>query len=149
MILHRITTKAYARDLSGTGAMLYGGRWNRKGVRVLYTSESLSLSALETIANMPSNQLGLNLYCIEINFPKNLEVTTPETLPDGWNSFPYTAGSVALGTDFFKGGGLCLKLPSAIIPTEYNFLLNPLHEDFDKVRVTDVRPLILDQRLIK
>lgn len=149
MILHRISTKAYARDLSGTGAMLYGGRWNRKGVRVVYTSESLSLSALETIANMHSNRIGLNLYCIEIDFPEKLEVTLPDSLPDGWNSFPYTAGSVGLGSGFFKNGGLCLKVPSAIIPTEYNYLLNPMHKDFDLVRVVDVRPLILDQRLIK
>ena len=149
MILHRITTKAYANDLSGTGAMLYGGRWNRRGIRMLYTSESLSLAALEIIANVNSSQLGENLYCIEIDFTEGLEVTLTKELPEGWNAFPYTSGSVALGTDCFKNGALCLKVPSAIIPTEYNYLLNPLHEDFHKIKVVDVRPLILDQRLVK
>lgn len=149
MILHRITTKAYASDLSGTGAMLYGGRWNRRGIRMLYTSESLSLAALEIIANINSNQLGVNLCCIEIDFPEALEYIFEEKLPEGWNAFPYTSGSVAFGTDYFKNGVLCLKVPSAIIPSEYNYLLNPLHDDFHKIKVVDVRPLILDQRLKK
>ena len=149
MILHRITTKAYANDLSGTGAMLYGGRWNRRGIRMLYTSESLSLAALEIIANINSSQLGVNWYCIEIDFSEDLEVTFEEKLPEGWNAFPYTSGSVAFGSDYFKIGALCLKVPSAIIPSEYNYLLNPLHKDFHKIKVVDVRPLILDQRLKK
>jgi len=149
MILHRITTKAYANDLSGTGAMLYGGRWNRRGIRMLYTSESLSLAALEIIANINSSQLGVNLYCIEIDFAEGLEITLAQQLPEGWNAFPYTSGSVVFGTYFFKNGGLCLKVPSAIIPTEHNYLLNPLHKDFHEIKVVDVRPLILDQRLVK
>lgn len=52
MILHRITSKAYIQDKSGKGAMLYGGRWNPKGIRMLYTSESLSFATLETIVNL-------------------------------------------------------------------------------------------------
>jgi len=52
MVLYRITSKAYVRDLSGTGAFLYGGRWNKKGIRMLYTSGSLSLAALEIVVNL-------------------------------------------------------------------------------------------------
>ncbi len=147
MVLHRITTKPYVNDLSGTGAMLYGGRWNKKGIRMLYASESLSLAVLETIANLSSSKLK-NLYCVELEFPDDLEIQTIEKLPKQWNLYPYKRYTVEEGSHFVKQGGLSLKVPSAIVPTEYNFLLNPLHDDFYKIKVVDARPFLLDQRLI-
>ncbi len=148
MILHRITTKPYINDLSGTGAMLYGGRWNKKGILMLYASESLSLAVLEVIANLSSSKLK-NLYCVELGFPDDLEIETIKRLPKQWNLFPYTGDTVKLGSRFVQHGGLCLKVPSAIIPTEYNYLLNPLHDSFYKIRVIDARPFLLDQRFMK
>jgi RES domain-containing protein len=149
MILYRITSKAYARDLSGTGAMMYGGRWNSKGVRILYTSQSLSLAALEVIANTSGNHLNINLYCVELELPDELVPIKVAELPPNWNTFPYNGDTVQLGNEFIKQGDLCLKVPSAIIPTEFNYLLNPLHDDFMKLKLLDARPLILDQRLFK
>ncbi|MCF6361540.1 MAG: RES family NAD+ phosphorylase [Cyclobacteriaceae bacterium] len=146
MILHRITTKPYINDLSGTGAMLYGGRWNKKGIRMLYTSESLSLAVLEVIANLSSSKLK-NLYCVELDLPDNLDIETVKRLHKQWNLFPYTGDTVKIGSRFVKQGGLCLKVPSAIVPTEHNYLLNPLHDDFYKIRVRDARPFLLDQRI--
>ena len=148
MILHRITTKPYINDLSGTGAMLYGGRWNTKGTRMLYTSESLSLAVLEIITNLSSSKLN-NLYCVELDFPDEFELETIKKSPSQWHLFPYTNATPKAGTNFIKKGGLCLKVPSAIVPTEYNFLLNPLHDEFYKIRVVDARPFLLDQRLMK
>jgi len=147
VVLHRITTKPYINDLSGSGALLYGGRWNRKGTRMLYTSESLSLAVLEIIANLSSSKLN-NLYCVELDFPDNLEIQTLEKLPKQWNLFPYANGTLEAGSYFVKNEGLCLKVPSAIVPTEYNFLLDPLHKQFYKIKVKDARPFILDQRVI-
>lgn len=149
MILYRIASKSYIRDLSGTGALLHGGRWNSKGVRMLYTSHSLSLAALEIIANTSGNQLNNNLYCIELEFPDHLKVDILNPLPENWNKFPCSADSVNEGNKFIEKGGLCLKVPSAIISTEFNFLLNPLHDDFIQVKFLDARPLILDQRLFQ
>ncbi|MEQ9402084.1 MAG: RES family NAD+ phosphorylase [Cyclobacteriaceae bacterium] len=149
MILHRITSREHISDLSGTGAMLYGGRWNGKGVRMLYTSENLSLAALETVVNLSGTRLGQNLYCVELDFPDNLQLAEPEKLPKNWNHYPFTSEAVLIGNEFIKKNGLCLKVPSAIIPSEYNYLLNPSHEDFLKIRTVDARPLILDKRLIK
>ncbi|MCF6352583.1 MAG: RES family NAD+ phosphorylase [Cyclobacteriaceae bacterium] len=148
MIFHRITTKPYINDLSGTGAMLYGGRWNKKGIRVLYTSESLSLAVLETIANLSSSKLN-NLYCVELDFPGQLEIQPITNPPKQWNAFPYTYHTVDYGTKFIKQGGLCLKVPSSIIPTEHNYLLNPLHDDYYRIKVIDARPFLLDQRFMK
>ena len=147
MILHRITTKPYINDLSGTGAMLYGGRWNKKGIRMLYTSESLSLAVLEVIANLSSNKLK-NLYCVDLDFPDELKTDTVNKLPKEWSLFPYTGATAKLGSKFMQQGGLCLKVPSAIVTTEHNYLLNPLHDDFYKIRVIDARPFLLDQRVV-
>jgi len=126
--------------------MLYGGRWNKKGVRMLYTSESLSLAVLEVIANLSSSKLK-NLYCVELDLPDNLETETVKRLPKQWNLLPYTGDTVKLGSKFIQRGGLCLKVPSAIVTSEYNYLLNPLHKDFYKIRVIDARPFLLDQRI--
>jgi len=148
MVLYRITSKAYARDLSGTGAMLHGGRWNAKGVRMLYTSQSLSLAALEVIANLPGDKLN-NLYCVELDFPDHLPVDTPGKLPNNWNQFPFSSKTAEIGTNFIRSGGLCLRVPSAIIPTEFNYLLNPLHDAYREVKFLDARPMLFDQRLVK
>jgi len=148
MILYRITSRAYARDLSGTGAMLYGGRWNPKGLRMIYTSQSLSLATLETIVNLSGEQIPNNLYCVELELPDSEPITDlTQPLPPEWNTFPYSGITVVLGKDFLQSNQLCLRVPSAIIPTEYNYLFNPIHDDFIKVKIQDARPFILDQRL--
>lgn len=149
MILYRITPKAYAHDLSGTGAMLYGGRWNKKGTRMVYTSGSLSLAALEIIANLSLDKLDRSLFCSEVEFPDHLEISELKKLPKDWNQFPYTSGTVSSGDIFLKKNGLCLKVPSAIIPSEFNYLLNPNHDQFSKIKLIDTRPLILDKRIIQ
>ena len=128
--------------------MLYGGRWNAKGVRLLYTSGSLSLAALETVVNLSAGKLNKGLYCVELDFPGELSITEID-LPPNWNAYPYNAETVSIGNAFVKNGGLCLKVPSAIIPSEYNYLLNPQHADFPKIKLLDTRPLILDHRLIQ
>lgn len=149
MILHRITSREHTNDLSGTGAMLYGGRWNQKGTRLLYTSESLSLAALEVVVNLSADKLDRSLFCVELDFPDHLKVDILKTLPKNWNSYPHTGNSTEVGTNFVKNDGLCLKVPSVIIPTENNYLINPTHFDFHKIKLVDARPLILDKRIFK
>ncbi|MEP0368005.1 MAG: RES family NAD+ phosphorylase [Cyclobacteriaceae bacterium] len=149
MILYRIARREHISDVSGTGAMLFGGRWNMKGTRALYTSGTVSLAVLEVIAHLSSDKIDIGLSITELQFPENQPITKIEEMPDGWNSYPYTSSTVSYGTEFLKSGGLCLQIPSAIVPTEYNYLLNPLHEDFHKIRLVDTRPLILDKRLVK
>ncbi|MBV6645116.1 MAG: RES family NAD+ phosphorylase [Cyclobacteriaceae bacterium] len=147
MILYRIASKIYARDLSGTGALLYGGRWNPKGKVMLYTSQSFALAALETIVNLSPSKIGQRqLYCVEIDFPDQLPITSIDALPEQWNAYPYTPETVLLGAGFIEENGLCLMAPNAIVPSEYNYLLNPNHPDYDQIRIKDVRPFILDNR---
>lgn len=150
MVIYRITSRAYARDLSGTGAMLFGGRWNPKGVRMLYTSESLSLAVLEVIANLSGGQLSNLLYAVRLELPDDLPVFEPSNLPLDWQMFPHGAETVSAGQAFIKANKyVCMRVPSAIIPSEYNYLLNPMHELYDRVKYLDANPIMLDKRLIK
>lgn len=149
MIVYRISKRDYINDLSGIGAMLFGGRWNMKGVKALYTSGSVSLAVLEVIANLSADKIDLGLYVAEIEIPERFPIQTIDPLPENWNQFPYTYQTVKLGTAFLKSEQLCLKVPSAIVDTEYNYILNPSHPDFLDIRIKDIRPLILDKRLFK
>ncbi len=149
MILYRVSTREHVRDLSGTGAFLYGGRWNEQGTHMLYTASSLSLAILEMIVHLSADKIKRGLYTAELDFPEELPVTVLPHLPDRWNAYPYTAGSMKLGTHYMRvEKTLCLRVPSAIVPMEFNYLLNPLHEDFQHIKIKDVRPLLLDQRLL-
>lgn len=148
MILYRITSKVYARDLSGTGAMIHGGRWNPKGIRVLYTSQSLSLATLEVIVNISEEKINPFLYCVELEFPDDLPIGDIDNLPDDWSAYPYKNGTIEVGRDFIESGALCLRVPSAVIHSEYNYLINPLHDNFMQVKFLDARPFILDKRLV-
>ena len=128
--------------------MMYGGRWNPKGIRMLYTSQSLSLATLEVIVNLSGDKIANKLYCVELEFPEDLSIKAVNTpLPENWNAFPYKAETTKIGKEFIESEGLCLKVPSAIIPSEFNYLINPLHDDFMKVKFVDARPFILDKRL--
>ncbi len=149
MILYRITSRAYARDLSGTGAMLYGGRWNSRGMRMLYTSQSVSLAMLETLANLSSDHFQRNLVLVRLELPDALGFYEPPQLPESWRSFPYTRHTMKMGAEFLQSNFLAMRVPSAIVPMEYNFLLNPLHDAFDQVKYIDSNPILLDKRLLR
>lgn len=148
MILYRISRKLHINDLSGTGAMLFGGRWNKKGVCALYTSQSVSLAVLESIANLSAEKIDSGLHIAEIQLPANAKADEIQALPEEWNTYPHVAATVNYGTDFLKKGGFCLKVPSALVPTEFNYIVNPLHGDFSEIKIIDTRPLILDKRLM-
>ncbi len=119
---------------SGEGARRYGGRWNSPGVAVVYTSSSISLAILEWRARLtqwpaPSSVL------IRIEFDACL-VWSPAKLPGNWKRWPCTKITAAVGDDWVRSGrSAVLKLPSAIVPTEFNYVLNPAHPDFGKIKL--------------
>ena len=150
MKVYRISKCQYIDDLSGTGAATYGGRWHSKGTHVLYTAATASLSLLESVVHI-SNIVAADycMICLEIPKDKILELSTID-LPYNW--------FVNLPPDFLKTYGdrfiregkfLALKVPSAIIPEESNYLLNPNHEDFKKVKILSKRTVPIDERLLK
>ena len=147
MITYRLTTGKFANDISGTGAKINGGRWNPIGLAGLYTSQYISLAILEilvraTRATTP-NSYTLTSFEIPDNSIYQIQLNK---LKNEWKyDLNYTQG---IGEDFLTDNqSLCLKVPSAIVPQENNFLLNPLHPDFKKVKIIASELLELDKRL--
>ena len=146
MIVYRIAARVYAGDLSGRGSSMYGGRWNPKGIPMVYTSATLSLAALELAVNLPPGRIPNHYYAVEIRLPKRSNTEEIE-LPEQWNGYPYVPATQQIGRNFIKSDGLILKVPSAVITTEYNYLINPNHPDMASVTIKDQRPFLFDSRL--
>jgi len=152
MRVYRIAKKAYATDLTGLGAKLYGGRWNHRGTALIYTSETRSLATLEFLVHvsLPYVPTGLSIATIEI--PDNLvpEEMTPESLPRNWREHPSSSKSADIGTKWAKSNrSLLLRVPSAVVEKEFNVLMNPLHPDIVSVVLLELEPCGLDQRLYR
>jgi RES domain-containing protein len=150
MILYRLAKCVYAGDLSGTGARLYGGRWNGEGKAALYLASSGSLAVLEVLVHLPPLMIP-NDYCItEISVPEHSVFSvTNEQLPENWKDIAQPTALRKIGDQFLvKQDYLLLKVPSAIIPFEYNYIMNPGHPDFKEVHVLKNQPFDFDERLI-
>lgn len=150
MIVYRISNSAYNNDISGTGAKLMGSRWNSKGVPLLYTSQFISLSVLEMLVNTNFKDYALALDLMYINFPDNQSINNIDlkNLKNNWkDDFEYTR---YMGDEFIKQKeSLILKVPSAVIQEEYNFLANPLHEAFKEIKIIKTKSFWPDERLFK
>jgi RES domain-containing protein len=118
-----------ADDLSGKGASRTGGRWNRKGIPLVYASVSRALACLETVVHLGAGQLPLNRYLVRITVPR--EVWNARTVFDprsqaGWDALPAGRTSIDWGTAWASGGKTALaEVPSVIVPEEANLLINP------------------------
>jgi RES domain-containing protein len=149
MILYRISNQLYSQDITGKGAALFGGRWNSKGNHALYLSSHRSLAILEILVNYNYEQLmhtAFDIVSVEIKNSKSIE--SLKSLESNWRYLPkYTK---EIGDHFLMDKSkFMLKIPSAIIETEYNYMLNPDHIEFKKIKIINVSPLKLDNRLIK
>jgi len=148
MYVYRIVKSKYAADLSGEGARLFGGRWNDKGTPCLYASESRSLALLEYTVNVNVDDIPRALSLTTIEIPDNFhELTIPE-LPGNWRLAPAPANTTHFGTALLKSMiAPVIKIPSAVIPEEFNYLLNPLHPDKNLFRVVGIQDFIYDLRI--
>lgn len=150
MILYRFTHKKYATDLSGTGAKLMGGRWNPAGSPVIYTSESISLALLEVMANAFTLKDLKALYLMEIEIPaatKQQHIRAQSLKKDWILDFEYTQW---MGQEILKSGScMAFRCPSAIIQQEHNYLLNPEHPEFSKVKLVNSSGFYFDERLFR
>ncbi len=148
MIVYRISSCSYINDLSGRGAALYGGRWNNKDTYVVYTAESRALALLEAVVHI--GKVPAEGFCIAtIDIPDNsIEIFQAEKLPGDWQTNPPPNYLKAIGDYFIKSKKyLALAIPSAIMMEEHNYLLNPMHPDFKKVKIISERPIRVDDRL--
>lgn len=150
MNVYRISKCNYIEDLSGTGAALYGGRWHSKGFYVLYTAASPSLALLESVVHISNIQLtGYCLLCLDI--PDNsITEKKRDDLPVDWFVNPAPDALQVTGNSFIaENRYLALRLPSAIMPEESNYLINPRHPLFKKVKILYRRNIPIDERLVK
>lgn len=150
MIVYRLSRGKFKNDLSGRGAELAGGRWNSKGIAVLYTSESIALCTVEIAVHMPLGIVPVDYHLVQIELPDEaplLELPSDE-LPADWKSFPHGNSTQEIGDAFVLDGEyLALKVPSATVQGTYNFLLNPRHRSFRDVSITNTTPFEFDKRL--
>lgn len=150
MVFYRITKCNYAADLSGTGARLYGGRWNSEGKPMLYLASSRSLAVLEVLVHLDPLVIPGNYCLTEIEVPDSKIITVEaERLPEDWRDISGPVILRQLGDAFLKKQEyLLMKVPSSIVPAEYNYLLNPLHPDALEVKLLKREPFSFDRRLI-
>lgn len=151
MIVYRICQTEFSNDLSGFGARMYGGRWNKKGTPVVYTSETRSLCLLELAVHLPIPFASKNYSLVSIEVPDILALyqVSASELPQYWQTFPAPFSIQEYGDKLLKSDYPLIKTPSAIVPAEFNFLLNPAHNHFDQIKIVNIEPFRLDERLIK
>lgn len=151
MVVFRLTKEKYKNDLSGIGAEKYGGRWNNKGTRLVYTAESRSLAVLELAVHVAFNILPRNYHIVEIAIPENstLEFDVSILKKKDWKSNPPIEFTQSEGDKFVRDNKfLCLKVPSAIVEGDFNYLINPFHPDFKKVEIKTTSTFEFDERLL-
>ena len=152
MVLYRIAKTSYIRDLSGSGPRLYGGRWNPKGIGIIYTSENRALAALELFVHLSRTVIPPNLSLATIKIPDKAskkEIAVKE-LPLNWRSFPAPPELAEIGTSWIKSKkSLLLRVPSVIMPSEMNVLINPAHPEMIRVRIIKVEAYSFDKRLMQ
>lgn len=137
---------------SGEGARLTGGRWNSKGVAVVYTAESLALALLEIVVAVGGMSLPKDYLYAPVEIPSGIRVDHVDavTLPSRWYVYPAPHELTERGDRWiYDGKSVALVVPSAITRIEENVLLNPAHADFKRLVISGAKPVPVDTRLTK
>jgi RES domain-containing protein len=134
---------------SGVGAETFGGRWNTKGIAIVYTSESLALAAMEMLVHLDEEDLRARYVKCRVTFDESLiSRIQMRSLPRGWRAIRAPAKLRALGDRWaIKSRSAVLAVPSAVVIGEWNYLLNPAHRDFAKISIGKVERFAFDPRL--
>ena len=151
MIVYRIC-QAKHQALDGEGARRWGGRWNPPDWPVVYTAENLALAVLEFRVNTPTLPDALSTYIfleLEVNLPQAPRAIERTQLPANWALESNRLSTQTIGLNWLRTGNeLALRVPTAVLPREYNLLLNPQHPDFtQRVRIVAQEAFRPDGRL--
>ncbi len=150
MIVYRLSKSKFASDLSGRGAEIAGGRWNSKGIPVVYTGESRALCVTEIAVHTELGNVPEDYQLISIEIPDEIAICkiAPEELPFNWNTIPHMAGTQMVGDNKLKSNNCAvIRVPSAVVPGDFNYLLNPRHRDFIKINIIKIEDFSFDKRL--
>lgn len=152
MIVFRLCKADYRFDLSGQGAEKNAGRWNSKGTALIYTCENRALCTTEIAVRTPLGIIPTDFHLVHIEFPDSVKILEYplNKLPDDWNSFPHVDATQKIGDGFVKEQHfMILKVPSAVVQGEFNFLINPFHGLAKKLKVVKTESFRFDERLFK
>ncbi|HLT50292.1 RES family NAD+ phosphorylase [Aequorivita nionensis] len=152
MRIYRIAKTQYINDLSGEGARLFGGRWNKVGDVMLYFSQNLSLSLLEIIVHVEYAKLPLDYSFLEVEIPdssiKNIQ--SIDFIEPKWSTEAAVNQLQMLGSNWLKRKeSLAMRVPSAVMHQENNILINPLHKDIAKLKIIKIDKMDFDPRLFR
>ena len=147
----RIVRAARAKAaFTGGGSRFYGGRWNSRGTSVIYLSEHESLAALELLVHVMPLSPPERYFSFRVEWDDKLTEYFPlKNLPPDWNAEPPATASMQIGDEWVRSGrSVALALPSLLSTSELNFLLNPNHPDFKKIKVGRSIEYRFDPRLL-
>ena len=149
MIVYRISSTKYANDLSGEGARLNGGRWNNKLIPCIYAAESRALAVLEYTVNVIIDDIPRALSLVLVDIPdKNILEIAEADLPGNWRQSPTPSSTRQFGSKLLtESKTAIIKLPSAVIPQEFNYLLNPAYPDSKNFKILEIQDFIFDVRI--
>ncbi|WP_162055978.1 RES family NAD+ phosphorylase [Pontibacter pamirensis] len=148
MIVYRLASDKYIKDLNGTGGLYGPGRWHETGTKVLYTAETFSLAKLETLAN--STFMPKNMAVVRVEIPDDVSIKElmEKDLPGNWADTPAPMELKEIALEWIRENrDLVMKVPSVHSPFERNYLINPLHPDHGRLKIVDTRPHPFDPRL--
>lgn len=152
MKVYRIAKTHYINDLSGSGARIFGGRWNHKGMGMIYTSENRALATVEYLVHVPLSIVPGDLSLVTLEIPDEInpkEILTSD-LPSNGRDYPAPSRLAELGTNWAtKNESLLLRVPSAVVEYEFNILINPLHPDMKHVSIFQIESYAFDKRLFR
>jgi RES domain-containing protein len=149
MIVYRLSKGKYHSDLSGKGAEIYGGRWNSKGTALLNTSQSRALAFAEISMHIPLGIVPKDYFLITIQIPDTAEALelTEADMPADWQSNPHSDSTQKIGDKFATDlKHLVLRVPSAVVPGDFNYLINPSHPMMSEVIIVNIEPFEFDSR---
>lgn len=151
VVAWRIIRRKFVKAaFSGEGARRFGGRWNSPGRAAVYTAQSQALAALEILVHLDSEELLQNYVAIPVTIPERLITQVHlSALPKNWRAYPASRATRAIGDAWLtQAASPVLQVPSTIIPSESNFLLNPAHRQFPKIRIGKPVRFHFDPRLV-
>ena len=149
---YRIVSRRWAASaFSGYGAAIAGGRWNSVGTAVVYAAETRALAMLEQLVHFDPGFAPVDMVCIPFSAPSSsLVECASASLPPNWRTYPAPPALAQMGDQWAaQRTSLLLRVPSAVVPGEYNLLLNPAHPEAHKVRLDAVEDITFDSRLLR
>jgi len=152
MRVYRLSKRKYSKELNGKGAAKSGNRWNSKGTEIIYTAESRALAMAEVAVHLTIATLPRDYVMIEIEIPNSIKVKELDlkVLDEDWNNHPPNLITQKIGDDFIDSlDGCLLKVPSAVVQGDFNYLINPYHSDFKKIKIIEITDFPFDKRIFK